>query len=686
MSFFYWFLIGLGFLGGSAFEERIAFAAGAAFEGHTLIARGDRVIGARTIRADPAWRRDCAALGRFPFGRVVSVESEHFTLPAGQANPGVHIIRRVRRRGTWSHYDELHGAAFVGMELCAGDWIHTWFDSSLRIERRDRDKGSWPDLVTGALVIEPGSVIELERFGVVHRMGAADYYLLDDDDRFRVRLGEFGVELKNGAGFFRVRMTRAGSAEAWIGVSRQPDEFLESMKAHASIHASSMGPKGKPLWSADFAGGELWRVTPERAQPDAEKAEVFQDELSRAWKGVSAGLASAWARGIPGGAVLRRVPGGAYHLVVESKKKPTSVLIDGESRFYHEDDRGGISGWKRYKDISMRRGWRALDLLFLAPGMHVAEVFFDDGRVFYSSITAPSHSVSPELWSVRAEGQPLEPPREGMMEAVTSADDLARPPSSGARENASARGGLEWVSIPGGTFMMGTDLGASAQRPAHRVRVPSFRMTKTEVTVEAYQACVAAGACEPPRRISPYCTWGRAGFERHPINCVSWTQARDYCAWIGGRLPSEAEWEYAARGDTGREYVWGNEPPERIGRKVGNFADDTARQVNTSWMVVPGYSDGYAETAPVGRFPAGRSPFGVLDMAGNVAEWVEDCLHLNYVGAPTDGSAWTWECSGDVRVRRGGGFNEFGLYLWATHRDELPRNQPHFNTGIRCVR
>jgi len=121
-----------------------------------------------------------------------------------------------------------------------------------------------------------------------------------------------------------------------------------------------------------------------------------------------------------------------------------------------------------------------------------------------------------------------------------------------------------WVFIAGGEFTMGSDVAFPLARPAHAVTVPSFYMTKSEVTVAQYRRCVEAGACTEPDEdcdsMSSESNWGVAGRDNHPVNCVNWNQATDYCGWIGGRLPSEAEWEYAARGG-GRDilYPWGDE-------------------------------------------------------------------------------------------------------------------------------
>jgi formylglycine-generating enzyme required for sulfatase activity len=161
--------------------------------------------------------------------------------------------------------------------------------------------------------------------------------------------------------------------------------------------------------------------------------------------------------------------------------------------------------------------------------------------------------------------------------------------------------------VPAGPFTMGSDtLGEPDEHPAHTVELPAFYLDLTEVPNEAWSRCVAAGACPPPDASSA----ARNGFgadarfrgPRQPVSAVGWDEARAYCAWLGKRLPTEAEWEKAARGTDARRYPWGNAEPT-LDRAV--------------------FSGG-GVTADVGTHPAGAGPYGHLDLAGNVWEWVED--------------------------------------------------------------
>jgi formylglycine-generating enzyme required for sulfatase activity len=213
---------------------------------------------------------------------------------------------------------------------------------------------------------------------------------------------------------------------------------------------------------------------------------------------------------------------------------------------------------------------------------------------------------------------------------------------------------LTWVEIPGGTYMMGSEKFSRAQ-PVHQVTVPTFEINKTEVTVGQYRQCVDAGACEWPTSEDEidvsydyWCNYWGNEQENHPVNCISWNAATDFCTWAGGRLPAEAEWEYAARsGGKDVPYPWGEERP------------------NCDWAVMEKYDPDFegdegiacetGRTWPVCSKPIGNTEHGLCDMAGNLWELVQDYMHDNYIGAPNDGSAFILPES-DFRVKRGGGY------------------------------
>ena len=229
---------------------------------------------------------------------------------------------------------------------------------------------------------------------------------------------------------------------------------------------------------------------------------------------------------------------------------------------------------------------------------------------------------------------------------------------------------LEWVPIVGGTFDMGDDSSAYAdEKPAHSVTVPSFEMLRTEFTVSQYGECVTAGSCTEPGT-GTNANWNDPGYEDHPVNYIDWQQAVDFCTWAGGRLPSEAEWEYAARsGGLDQTYPWGNDP------------------VSCTYAVMYEGSNGCGtgRTWAVCSKEAGNTAQGLCDMAGNTWEWVQDWYHSNYAGAPIDGSAWETP-SGTSRVFRGGSFYYAAGNLRAADRGGGgPGNRFDF-VGARCGR
>lgn len=189
--------------------------------------------------------------------------------------------------------------------------------------------------------------------------------------------------------------------------------------------------------------------------------------------------------------------------------------------------------------------------------------------------------------------------------------------------------GIKWVSIPGGSFQMGSNDGAGDEKPIHQVTIQPFEMAQTPVTVRQYRKCVEAGACSKADK-GWYCYWPKSDREDYPINCVDWDQASAFAKWVGGRLPTEAEWEYVARAGTAAE--------------KDKDAADVVSYVGASW----------GKASPVGQqLP---NVFGLMDLPGYYWEFCQDWYHSSYKGAPSDGSAWE-SPPGSRRVSRGG--------LWA---------------------
>jgi len=208
--------------------------------------------------------------------------------------------------------------------------------------------------------------------------------------------------------------------------------------------------------------------------------------------------------------------------------------------------------------------------------------------------------------------------------------------------------GAVMVYVPAGKFTMGSPEGEGYddEYPRHTYYLDDFWIDQTEVTNAQYRKCVEAGACEPLENCSDDPNYGA---DNHPAVCVSWDQAMAYAEWVGGRLPTEAEWEKAARGTDRREYPWGN---EFDGTRL-NFCDKSCLR---RWRDA-NVDDGYEHTAPVGSYPAGASPYDVLDMAGNVYEWT----HSAYEEYPYDSEDGREDVSAEEVVRRvvrGGDFDE----------------------------
>jgi formylglycine-generating enzyme required for sulfatase activity len=236
------------------------------------------------------------------------------------------------------------------------------------------------------------------------------------------------------------------------------------------------------------------------------------------------------------------------------------------------------------------------------------------------------------------------------------------------------------------------------ERPARDVSVRAFCIDRTEVTVADYARCAAAGACSPASTIivspnlssedvqfwSTFCNARHPDRSNHPINCVDWRQAVAYCTWAGGRQPTEAEWEYAPRGTDGRRYPWGNDPPSAT-RMNGCGRECAARGIalgrHDKKAMYDG-DDGAETTAPVGRYPQGQSPFGVLDMAGNVWEWTADA-YAPYDPSRTDNPT---RDGGPLRAVRGGHWlNNNPATPRAAHREGRDENKRIEDVGFRCV-
>lgn len=220
--------------------------------------------------------------------------------------------------------------------------------------------------------------------------------------------------------------------------------------------------------------------------------------------------------------------------------------------------------------------------------------------------------------------------------------------------------GMTQVFIPEGEFMMGNGVGGDS--PKHLVYLDSFWMDRTEVTNAMYQKCMSDGVCTAPASVNIY--YDKWVYRNHPIVYVTWYQAQDYCEWAGRRLPTEAEWEKAARGTDERPYPWGDDKPNP---RLANF--DRA-------MI--------DEAIPVFRYPLGASPYGVLNMSGNVREWVADWFDKKYYYVSPYANPQGPE-TGEARSLRSGAYSEDSAEIAVYRRYRHAPDSPGLNRGFRCA-
>ena len=238
------------------------------------------------------------------------------------------------------------------------------------------------------------------------------------------------------------------------------------------------------------------------------------------------------------------------------------------------------------------------------------------------------------------------------------------------------------VYIPAGDFLLGAgdndSNGDTDELPQLTVYVDAFWMDQFEVTNRQYQICVDAGACLPPadfESATRFTYYDDQNFADYPVINVSWINAVDYCQWRDARLPTEAEWEKAARGDSGFIYPWGD-----------TFEDLHSNYCASTILCPDEPEDGFKDTSPVGSFPAGASPFGVHDMAGNVNEWVADWYDPNYYASLASGiENPPGPEAGAERGIRGGSAGLNATKLRTTNRGSAKPGGYGYYGGFRCA-
>jgi len=220
------------------------------------------------------------------------------------------------------------------------------------------------------------------------------------------------------------------------------------------------------------------------------------------------------------------------------------------------------------------------------------------------------------------------------------------------------------VYVPEGAFTMGSEEGSVDEKPIHTVTLDVFWIDRTEVTNAMYALCVQSGVCQSPRSKNSYGVenyYGNSEYADYPVIYVSWNDASAYCEWAGARLPSEAEWEKAARGTDGRTYPWG----DGIDKTYANYSG--------------------TGTTRVGSYEKGKSPYGVYDMAGNVWEWVADWWgEFYYASSPASNPPGP--VSGKYRVLRGGSWYDVDDYVRSAYRGRYVPDGSSYVIGFRCAR
>jgi formylglycine-generating enzyme len=263
--------------------------------------------------------------------------------------------------------------------------------------------------------------------------------------------------------------------------------------------------------------------------------------------------------------------------------------------------------------------------------------------------------VKPDLASPKSEGKPRHTANRSQTSKATG---LPKQPAA-----ITGKDGAPMVLVPAGEFIMGSEQGDDDEQPVHRVFLDSFYLDTFEVTNGRFARFVEAIQSEPP--------WGFADQEtpvahaEQPVRWVNWLEATGYCLWAGKRLPTEAEWEKAARGTEGRIYPWGHDPP-------------------TAAHAVFGLKEGAETVAPIGNRDHGRSPYGVHDLAGNLYEWVADWYDETfYTTQPTINPRGPLE--GTVKVQRGGSYINGPYRLRSAFRTKSDPTEHDAHVGFRCA-
>jgi formylglycine-generating enzyme required for sulfatase activity len=323
-----------------------------------------------------------------------------------------------------------------------------------------------------------------------------------------------------------------------------------------------------------------------------------------------------------------------------------------------------------------------------------------------------SAAVAASLIFVISRGEPSPEPstmQQTLAASVTAAAGAVTPPETTTPKTTapSTPCPVDMRLVTGGRFRMGSDDDAfPLWQPAHDVTLDTFCLDATEVTVAAYAACVAKGACSDSAKRPSYprgtteldeyerdveafselCNGGKPGREQHPINCVTWHQADAYCKAAGYNLPSEAQWEFAGRGSDGRAFPWGNDAGNETYMNAGGIEWQRwkrAHDLSDPSALMYDADDGWPGTAPVGTFPRAQTQAGQMDMVGNVWEWTADwfATYSSDQRVNPKGPA-----AGDRKAIRGGGYNgSFEAWVNPAFRYHQLATATSHAIGFRCA-
>ena len=359
---------------------------------------------------------------------------------------------------------------------------------------------------------------------------------------------------------------------------------------------------------------------------------------------------------------MDRIPTGEGASKHEGKPKQEKPII--RSAPYSPSSFGASS---RRTNNMRTLGIGSIILLILVCGGFGINYFINNQQGTPATVSSPIDT--PTLQPITSTSVPFTPTPQPTETPIPTQTDIPTP-TTGIGLTIKGNDGVTLLFVPEGEFTMGSDTNADEQ-PIHKVTLDAFWIDQTEVTNAMYAKCVEANECRQPREVKsntrPYYFYN-VRFDNYPVISVSWNDAKAYCSWVGRRLPTEAEWEKAARGTDGRTYPWGNDKPK-------------SNLLNLD----------ISDTTEVGKYPEGASIYGVLDMSGNVWEWVADWYSGTYYQSSPSSNPLGPENpigpdSGQLRVLRGGSWSSVDSDIRSAKRYENGQRFNNLLVGFRCSR